>query len=90
MNIVPHMVSTISSLHHILDSELMNLPDLHAYVKVPNNPSIALSRFSIREYSTKTTSFMIRKNLLLDAIIEKQAEADSAIEDPGFAVLDGT
>ena len=65
----------------ILDSELMNLPDLHAYVKVPNNPSITLSRFGIREYPARTTSFVIRDNLLLEAVMEKQAEATPLMEE---------
>lgn len=55
----------------ILDSELMNLPDLHAYVKVPNNPSITVSRFTIKDYPVRTTSFMIRENLMLDSLIKK-------------------
>jgi len=71
----------------ILDSELMNLPDLHAYVKVPNNPSITLSRFAIREYPAKTTSFIIRENLLLDTLVERQAEADPLMEEPAFGSL---
>ena len=65
----------------ILDSELMNLPDLHAYVKVPNNPSVTLSRFGIKEYPTRTTSFVIRDNLLLEAVMEKQAEATPLMEE---------
>ena len=28
----------------IIDSELMNLPDLNAYVKVPNNPFVTLTQ----------------------------------------------
>lgn len=71
----------------ILDSELMNLPDLQAYVKVPNNPTITLSRFAIREYPARTTSFIIRENLLLDTIIERQAEGDPLMEEPAFGSL---
>lgn len=65
----------------ILDSELMNLPDLHAYVKVPNNPSVTLSRFAIKDYPPRTTSFVIRDNLLLEAVMEKQAEATPLVEE---------
>ena len=71
----------------ILDSELMNLPDLQAYVKVPNNPSVTLSRFTIKEYPAKMISFIIRENLLLDVIIERQAEVDLVLEEPAFGSL---
>jgi hypothetical protein len=47
-----------------------------ASVKVPNDPFIAVSRFGIKEYPVRTTSFMVRENLRLDAIIAKQAAAD--------------
>ncbi|OPY57973.1 MAG: Coupling protein TraD [Syntrophorhabdaceae bacterium PtaU1.Bin034] len=50
----------------IIDSELMNLADLHAYVKVPNNPYITMTRFHIKEYPARTTPFIIRKSLILE------------------------
>jgi hypothetical protein len=56
----------------IIDSELMNLPDLNAYVKVPNNPFITLTRFGIKDYPIRTTPFMIRDNLILETITEKK------------------
>ncbi len=68
----------------ILDSELMNLPDLHAYVKVPNNPFITLSRFGIRDYPARTTSFMIRENLMLEVLINKQPDTDQAPMESGL------
>jgi hypothetical protein len=39
---------------------LMNLPDLNAYVKVPNNPLIKLTRFEIKDYPARTTPFIIQ------------------------------
>jgi type IV secretory pathway TraG/TraD family ATPase VirD4 len=56
----------------IIDSELMTLPDLNAYVKVPNNPFITLTRFAIKDYPARTTTFIIRDNLILETITEKQ------------------
>jgi type IV secretory pathway TraG/TraD family ATPase VirD4 len=56
----------------IIDSELMNLPDLNAYVKVPNNPFITLTRFAIKDYPARTTPFIIRDNLILETITERQ------------------
>jgi type IV secretory pathway TraG/TraD family ATPase VirD4 len=52
----------------IIDSELMNLPDLQAYVKVPNNPYITLTRFAIKDYPARTTPFIIRDNLILETV----------------------
>lgn len=49
----------------IIDSELMSLADLHAYVKVPNNPFITLTIFGVRDFLVRTTPFIIRENLLL-------------------------
>lgn len=56
----------------IIDSELMNLRDLHAYVKVPNNPFITLTRFEVRDFSVRTTPFIIRENLMLDKRVKEQ------------------
>ena len=56
----------------IIDSELMNLPDLQAYVKVPNNPYITLTRFDIKDYPARTTPFIIRDNLILETVTERQ------------------
>ena len=56
----------------IIDSELMNLPDLQAYVKVPNNPFITLTRFEIKDYPARTTPFIIRDNLILETVTEKE------------------
>ena len=50
----------------IIDSELMNLSDLNAYVKVPNNPFIALSKFTVKDYSARVTPFVIREDLMLN------------------------
>ncbi|MDR2017907.1 MAG: type IV secretion system DNA-binding domain-containing protein [Syntrophobacterales bacterium] len=58
----------------ILDSELMNLPDLHAYVKIPNNPSITLSKFEIRDYPAKEPSFIIKDEYILEEVVQKQEE----------------
>jgi type IV secretory pathway TraG/TraD family ATPase VirD4 len=55
----------------IIDSELMNLPDLNAYVKVPNNPFIAITRFEIKDYPARITPFIIRDNLVLGTFTEK-------------------
>ncbi len=45
----------------ILDSELMNLPDLRAYVKGSNSPFIIVSRFTRQNYPVKTESFTTRE-----------------------------
>jgi hypothetical protein len=45
-------------------------PSLHA--KVPNNPFITLTRFAIKDYHARTTPFIIRDNLILETITEKQ------------------
>ena len=73
----------------ILDSELMNLPDLQAYVKIPNNPFVTLSRFGIREYPVRTISFVIRENLLLDEVIERQATATPLVQEFASPVMGG-
>jgi type IV secretory pathway TraG/TraD family ATPase VirD4 len=72
----------------IIDSELMNLPDLNAYVKVPNNPFITLTRFEIEDYPVRTTPFIIQDNLILKTITEKQPiiEPDTEIMPPEPAV----
>ncbi len=55
----------------IIDSQLMSLPDLNAYVKVPNNPFITLSTFTIKNYPVRTIPFIIRDNLILNIASEK-------------------
>lgn len=64
----------------IIDSQLMNLPDLKAYVKVPNNPFITLSTFAIKNYPVKTTPFIIRNNLILETIAEKEPIINAATQ----------
>ena len=68
----------------ILDADLMNLPDLRAYVKVPNNPFITLSRFTIKDYPAKTASFVIRENLVLDTLIKDQPAIDKPTAESGL------
>lgn len=76
----------------ILDSELMNLPDLMAYAKVPNNPFITITNFEIQQYPVKATPFEIRENLILESIVEKnetlksQIEGISLVQDPNETV----
>jgi len=65
----------------IIDSELLNLPDLNIYVKVPNNPFITLTRFDIKDYPARTTLFIIRDNLILEVITEKQPIIEPVTED---------
>jgi len=59
----------------------MNLPDLQAYVKVPNNPFITLTRFNIKEYPIRTTPFIIRDNLMMKTAANNQADPETAIAD---------
>jgi hypothetical protein len=73
----------------IIDSQLMNLPDLSAYMKVLNNPFITLTRFETKDYSAKTTPFIIRDNLIpkttfteKQAIIEPLAEEITSLSTP--------
>jgi type IV secretory pathway TraG/TraD family ATPase VirD4 len=56
----------------LLNSQLMNLPDLCAYAKVPNNSFITLTRFQLRDYKKKTVPFVIRPDLMLQNIVQKQ------------------
>lgn len=67
----------------IIDSELMNLADLHAYVRVPNNPYVTLTRFGIRDYPVRTTPFIIRESLMLNAIVDKSASIGHVITETG-------
>ncbi len=50
----------------IIDSQLMTLPDLNAYVKVPNNPFITLTKFVHKKYPEMIIPFIIRDNLLMN------------------------
>ncbi len=70
----------------IIDSELMNLPDLQAYVKIPNNPYVTLSKFTIKNYPVKTTPFIIRDNLMLNTIAQRQPIIDP-LEEQAASVL---
>ncbi len=64
----------------IIDSQLMNLLDLNAYVKVPNNPFITLTKFEIKDYPARTKPFIIRDNLILETISEKQPTIEPVSE----------
>jgi hypothetical protein len=65
----------------VIDSELMNLPDLQAYVKVPNNPFITLTKFNITNYPIRTTPFIIRDNLVMKTATNNQPDPETAIAD---------
>jgi type IV secretory pathway TraG/TraD family ATPase VirD4 len=65
----------------VIDSELMNLPDLQAYVKVPNNPSITLTKFNIKNYRMRTTPFIIRDNLMMNTAANNKPDPETAIVD---------
>lgn len=65
----------------LLNSQLMNLPDLQAYAKVPNNPFITLTNFRVRNYPRRTTPFIIRRDLILDSIVEKQQFLQANVQD---------
>jgi hypothetical protein len=59
----------------------MNLPDLQAYVKVPNNPFMTLTKFNIKDYSMTTTPFIIRDNLVMKTASKDQSDPVAAIAD---------
>lgn len=63
----------------LMNSQLMNLPDLQAYTKVPNNPFITLTKFQIKAYQKKEIPFIISTDLILENVIQKQQDiqADS-------------
>jgi type IV conjugative transfer system coupling protein TraD len=65
----------------IIDSELMNLPDLQAYVKVPNNPFVTLTKFNIKNYPMRTTPFIIRDNLMMKTVSNDQPDPETVIAD---------
>jgi len=65
----------------VIDSELMNLPDLQAYVKVPNNPFITLTKFNIKNYPVRTTPFIIRDSLVMKTATNNQPDPEIAIAD---------
>jgi len=64
----------------LLNANLMNLPDLHAYVKIPNSPFITITEFPIYRYEKKMVPFMIRGNLNLNEIVMKQEEIKQEVE----------
>jgi type IV secretory pathway TraG/TraD family ATPase VirD4 len=65
----------------VIDSELMNLPDLQAYVKVPNNPFITLTKFDIKNYPMRTTPFTIRDNLMMNTATNNKPDPEDVIVD---------
>ena len=55
----------------LLTSQLMNLPDLHAYVKIPNIAEITETTLTYKSYPAKTEPFLIRSDLVLEQIMER-------------------
>ena len=55
----------------LLTSQLMNLPDLHAYVKIPNIPEITETTLTYKSYPAKTEPFLIRSDLILEQVTEE-------------------
>jgi hypothetical protein len=49
----------------------MNLPDLHAYVKIPNIPEITETTLTYKSYPAKTEPFLIRSDLILEQVTEE-------------------
>ena len=64
----------------VLKSELMNLPDLTAFVKIPNNPKVMKTKLNYRYYPPLSSSFVIRDDLVLDQILAKQTEITAEAE----------
>jgi type IV secretory pathway TraG/TraD family ATPase VirD4 len=63
------------------DSDFMNLPDLTAYVKIPNVAAVARTLFKYKSYPTVTESFIIRPDLLLEEVAAKEI---SVVEDSDY------
>lgn len=71
----------------VLPSEIMNLHDLEAYLKIANYP-ITKIRFDYREYPESHDPFVVRDDLLLEKIITEQMQiADVASSSAASSAL---
>jgi len=70
----------------LMNANLMNLPDLHAYVKIPNSPFVTITEFPIYNYTKKMVPFIIRENLNLSKIIVQQEEIKQEVEQNVFTI----
>lgn len=56
----------------VLKSEFMNLPDLVAFVKIPNVPTVMKTKLQYKHYPALTPAFEIRGDLILSELLNKQ------------------
>jgi type IV secretory pathway TraG/TraD family ATPase VirD4 len=69
--------------HLLLASQFMNLPDLHAYVKIPNVPGVTETTLTYKSYPAKTEPFLIRSDLVLEQIAERASFFKERDNEPG-------
>jgi len=56
----------------VLQSEIMNLPDLTAFAKIPNMGTILKTKLEYKHYPALTPAFEIRGDLILSELLNKQ------------------
>jgi len=56
----------------VLKSEFLNLPDLVAFVKIPNMPAVMKTKLQYKNYHVLTQAFEIRDDLILSELLKKQ------------------
>lgn len=69
----------------LLDSQLLHLPELKAYVQLPASEFLSLTDFQYEEYPKKATPFIHRRDLVMNNVIirQEQIKQDAeALKDP--------